>query len=151
MLLSKIDAIPGRINLTTTLRLLWKGEYRGKCFESRGQGHIATIINSIIYWLRIINCISTNYFTTWWKHWRFRDYIMMIFSRSGLGAVLIRRALIGSPPVEVSGSIGSVHSLLIPYAFDRFSARRLGIIIDLHLHHDHIGIIDTIFGFKLWS
>ena len=32
--------------------------------------------------------------------------------------VLIRRALIGSPPVEVSGSIGSVHSLLIPYAFE---------------------------------
>ena len=31
--------------------------------------------------------------------------------------VLIRRALIGSPPVEVSGPIGSVHSLLIPYVF----------------------------------
>ena len=45
----KIDAIPGRINLATTLRLLNKGEYRGKCFESRGQGHIATIINSIVY------------------------------------------------------------------------------------------------------
>ncbi len=26
----KIDAIPGRIHLATTLRLLWKGEYRGK-------------------------------------------------------------------------------------------------------------------------
>ena len=45
----KIDAIPGRINLATTLRLLNKGEYRGKCFESRGQGHIATIINSIVF------------------------------------------------------------------------------------------------------
>ena len=45
----KIDAIPGRINLATTVRLLNKGEYRGKCFESRGQGHIATIINSIVY------------------------------------------------------------------------------------------------------
>ena len=29
----KIDAIPGRINLITTMRLIWKGEYRGKCFE----------------------------------------------------------------------------------------------------------------------
>ena len=31
--------------------------------------------------------------------------------------VLIRRAFIGSSLVEVSGSIGSVYSLLIPYAF----------------------------------
>ena len=31
--------------------------------------------------------------------------------------VLIRWALIGSSLVEVSGSIGSVYSLLIPYAF----------------------------------
>ena len=31
--------------------------------------------------------------------------------------VLIRRAFIGSSLVEVSGSIGSVHSPLIPYAF----------------------------------
>ncbi len=49
----KIDAIPGRINLTTTLRLLWKGEYRGKCFESCGQGHLSMILISLIinyYW-----------------------------------------------------------------------------------------------------
>ena len=44
----KIDTIPGRINIATTLRLLNKGEWWGKCFESRGQGHIATIIISII-------------------------------------------------------------------------------------------------------
>ena len=44
----KIDAIPGRINLTTTLRLLWKGEYRGKCFESCGQGHLSMILISLI-------------------------------------------------------------------------------------------------------
>ena len=50
----KIDAIPGRINLATTLRLFNKGEYRGKCFESRGQGHIATIINSIVYWFKFV-------------------------------------------------------------------------------------------------
>ena len=37
----KIDAIPGRVNIATTLRLLWKGEYRGKCFELCGQGHLS--------------------------------------------------------------------------------------------------------------
>ena len=45
----KIDAIPGRINLATTLRLLWKGEYRGKCFELCGQGHFSMILNSLCY------------------------------------------------------------------------------------------------------
>jgi heme/copper-type cytochrome/quinol oxidase subunit 2 len=40
----KIDAIPGRINLANTLRLLWKGEYRGKCFELCGQGHLSMLI-----------------------------------------------------------------------------------------------------------
>ena len=44
----KIDAIPGRINLATTLRLLWKGEYRGKCFELCGQGHLSMLLLSII-------------------------------------------------------------------------------------------------------
>ena len=44
----KIDAIPGRINLGTTLRLLWKGEYRGKCFELCGQGHLSMIINALL-------------------------------------------------------------------------------------------------------
>ena len=44
----KIDAIPGRINLANTLRLLWKGEYRGKCFELCGQGHLSMIINSMV-------------------------------------------------------------------------------------------------------
>ena len=41
----KIDAIPGRINITTTLRLLNKGEYRGKCFELCGQGHLGMAIS----------------------------------------------------------------------------------------------------------
>ncbi len=40
----KIDAIPGRINLASTLRSLFKGEHRGFCFESCGQGHAATLI-----------------------------------------------------------------------------------------------------------
>ncbi len=44
----KIDAIPGRINLATTLRLLWKGEYRGKCFELCGQGHVSMMVLSLI-------------------------------------------------------------------------------------------------------
>ena len=44
----KIDAIPGRINLATTLRLLNKGEYRGKCFELCGQGHLSMSIASTI-------------------------------------------------------------------------------------------------------
>ena len=43
----KIDAIPGRINLSTTIRLLWKGEYRGKCFELCGQGHLSMLLLSI--------------------------------------------------------------------------------------------------------
>ncbi len=55
----KIDAIPGRINLATTLRLLWKGEYRGKCFESCGQGHLSMMINSLILFFFSIPYIFT--------------------------------------------------------------------------------------------
>ena len=51
----KIDAIPGRINLATTLRLLWKGEYRGKCSESCGQGHLSMIMLSLIIYYPSIN------------------------------------------------------------------------------------------------
>ena len=54
----KIDAIPGRINSASTLRLLWKGEYRGKCFELRGQGHVVMLLQSLLlllYWFLIIN------------------------------------------------------------------------------------------------
>ena len=50
----KIDAIPGRINLTTTLRLLWKGEYRGKCFELCGQGHLSMLITTLVAFLSFI-------------------------------------------------------------------------------------------------
>ena len=49
----KIDAIPGRINIATTLRLLWKGEYRGKCSEPCGQGHISTMMLSLILYYLI--------------------------------------------------------------------------------------------------
>ena len=49
----KIDAIPGKINSTTTLRLLNKGEYRGKCFELCGQGHLLMMSSTIIYLINI--------------------------------------------------------------------------------------------------
>lgn len=45
----KIDAIPGKINSTTIIRLLNKGEYRGKCFELCGQGHLLMMSSSNIY------------------------------------------------------------------------------------------------------
>ena len=40
----KIDAIPARINLGSTLRSLFKGEHRGFCFELCGQGHSSMLI-----------------------------------------------------------------------------------------------------------
>lgn len=44
----KIDVIPGRINLTTTLRLVFNGEYRGKCFELCGQGHFSMMMIAMV-------------------------------------------------------------------------------------------------------
>jgi heme/copper-type cytochrome/quinol oxidase subunit 2 len=43
----KMDAIPARINLTQSLRPLFKGEYRGFCFESCGQGHGSMLLTAI--------------------------------------------------------------------------------------------------------
>ena len=43
----KIDAIPGRINLTNTLRSFNIGEYRGFCFELCGQGHSIMLLAGI--------------------------------------------------------------------------------------------------------
>jgi heme/copper-type cytochrome/quinol oxidase subunit 2 len=40
----KIDAIPGRINLVSTLRSINKGEHRGFCFELCGQGHFTMLL-----------------------------------------------------------------------------------------------------------
>jgi hypothetical protein len=67
----KIDAIPGRINLANTLRLLWKGEYRGKCFELCGQGHLSMIINSLVIplfyiYLNNIILIKCNFLCVHW-------------------------------------------------------------------------------------
>ena len=44
----KIDAIPGRINLASTLRSLNKGENRGFCYELCGQGHSTMLLISMI-------------------------------------------------------------------------------------------------------
>jgi heme/copper-type cytochrome/quinol oxidase subunit 2 len=44
----KIDAIPARINLGSTLRSLFKGEHRGFCFELCGQGHSSMLIVGLI-------------------------------------------------------------------------------------------------------
>ena len=68
----KIDAIPGRINLCHTLRLLCKGEHRGKCFELCGQGHLSMVIAALsiryLYFLMfskgffLISCVLIYYF-----------------------------------------------------------------------------------------
>ena len=44
----KIDAIPGRINLASTLQCLFKGEHRGFCFELCGQGHSSMVVAGIM-------------------------------------------------------------------------------------------------------
>ena len=44
---SKIDAIPGRLNLTFTLRLFNRGLNRGFCYELCGQGHYGMQIISL--------------------------------------------------------------------------------------------------------
>ncbi|MCP4985535.1 MAG: hypothetical protein GY928_05510 [Colwellia sp.] len=43
----KIDAIPGRINITQSIRPLLKGEYRGFCYELCGQGHASMLLTMI--------------------------------------------------------------------------------------------------------
>jgi heme/copper-type cytochrome/quinol oxidase subunit 2 len=43
-----MDAIPARINVTQSLRPLFKGEYRGFCFESCGQGHAVMLLTALI-------------------------------------------------------------------------------------------------------
>lgn len=43
----KIDAIPSKINNTQSLRPVFKGEYRGYCFELCGEAHSTMIVASI--------------------------------------------------------------------------------------------------------
>ena len=57
----KIDAIPGRINLASTLRSLFKGEHRGFCFELCGQGHSSMLIVGLILWSYYLT-LSYSYF-----------------------------------------------------------------------------------------
>ena len=47
----KIDAIPGRINLVSTLRSINKGEHRGFCFELCGQGHFTMLLVGLILFI----------------------------------------------------------------------------------------------------
>jgi heme/copper-type cytochrome/quinol oxidase subunit 2 len=56
----KIDAIPGRINLASTLRSLFKGEHRGFCFELCGQGHSSMLIVGLILTLSFVSLIKKN-------------------------------------------------------------------------------------------
>jgi heme/copper-type cytochrome/quinol oxidase subunit 2 len=42
-----MDAIPARINVTQSLRPLFKGEYRGFCFELCGQGHAVMLLTAL--------------------------------------------------------------------------------------------------------
>jgi len=41
---TKPDAIPGRIHLASTIRLLTIGQHIGYCYESCGQGHTSTLM-----------------------------------------------------------------------------------------------------------
>ena len=45
---TKPDAIPGRIHLASTIRVLTKGQHIGFCYESCGQGHTSMLIVSKI-------------------------------------------------------------------------------------------------------
>ena len=42
----KMDCIPGKFNVTSTIRILVKGEHRGLCYELCGYGHSTMLINS---------------------------------------------------------------------------------------------------------
>ena len=58
----KLDAIPARINITTSLRAIIKGEYRGFCFELCGQGHSLMILGSY-FGIDIYNGINLFYYS----------------------------------------------------------------------------------------
>jgi len=44
----KIDAIPGRYNVSSTIRTLIKGDQRGLCYELCGYGHSSMLIVGMI-------------------------------------------------------------------------------------------------------
>ena len=44
----KIDAIPGRFNVSSTIRTLIKGEHRGFCYELCGYGHSSMLIVGLV-------------------------------------------------------------------------------------------------------
>jgi len=43
-----MDAIPGRFNVTSTIRTLIKGEHRGFCYELCGFGHSSMLIVGMV-------------------------------------------------------------------------------------------------------
>ena len=44
----KVDAIPTKLNITSSIRTLKKGQYRGFCFELCGYGHTSMLLTSNI-------------------------------------------------------------------------------------------------------
>lgn len=44
----KVDAVPGRVNLSYGLRSLVNGEYRGYCYELCGSGHCIMLIVCVV-------------------------------------------------------------------------------------------------------
>jgi heme/copper-type cytochrome/quinol oxidase subunit 2 len=44
----KIDAIPGRYNVTSIIRTIIKGEHRGFCYELCGYGHSSMLIVGMV-------------------------------------------------------------------------------------------------------
>ena len=57
----KIDATPGRLNFTSTIRTLIKGEHRGFRYEPRGLGHSPTLtIGPVLLIMPIIFIIRRN-------------------------------------------------------------------------------------------
>ena len=54
----KIDAIPGRINPASSSRSLNKGENRGFRSESRGQGHSAMLLISMVLLVLLVRFIT---------------------------------------------------------------------------------------------
>ncbi len=66
-----VDPSLGRINIANTLRLLWKGEYRGKCFELCGQGHLSMMINALVF----NDSVCFNHYCTY--HIKFPRYLII--------------------------------------------------------------------------
>ncbi len=49
----RCDAIPGRINLTSTIKSLFNGSYYGYCFELCGQSHSAMLLLGFFIFINV--------------------------------------------------------------------------------------------------